>query len=73
MKIYRSTRGARNSKLQVVITHASRVCSQHSFVLPLRMNGIYRTQFDHARNLITRVLTRSCETYAKHSGGEKAF
>ena len=30
-------------------THASHVCSQHSFGLPLRMNGMQRTQFDHAR------------------------
>ena len=34
------------SNLQVVITHASHVCSQHSF--GLRMNGIHRTQLDHA-------------------------
>ena len=34
------------SNLQVVITHASHVCSQHSF--GLRMNGMHRTQFDHA-------------------------
>ena len=58
-----ATRGAHNPNLQVVITHASHVCSQHSFVLPLRMNGMHRTQFDHAfwpftpRNLIMRVLT----------------
>ena len=37
------------SRLQVDITHASHVCSQHLFGLPLRMNGMYRTQFDHAR------------------------
>ena len=43
------TRGACNPHLQVVITHASRVCSQHSFALPLRMYGMHRTQFDHAR------------------------
>ena len=40
---------ARNPNLQVVITHASHVCSQHSFGLPLRMNRMHRTQFDHAR------------------------
>ena len=34
------------SNLQVVITHASHVCSQHSF--GLRVNGMHRTQFDHA-------------------------
>ena len=27
--------------LQVVITHASHVCSQHSFGLPLIMNGMH--------------------------------
>ena len=45
----RETRGARNPNHQVVITHASHVCSQHSFGLPLRMCGMHRTQFDHAR------------------------
>ena len=34
--------------LKVVITYASHVCSQHSFGIPLRMNGIHRTLFDHA-------------------------
>ena len=63
--LLQATRGARNPNLQVVITHASHVCNQHSFGLPLRMNGMHRTQFDHARqygpsitrNLIARVLT----------------
>ena len=32
-----------------VITHASHVCSQHSFGLPLRMSGMHKTQFDRAR------------------------
>ena len=45
----RTTRGARNPNLQVVITHASLVCSQHSFWFPLRINGMHRTQFDPAR------------------------
>ena len=36
-----------NNWAQVVISHSSHVCSQHSFGLPLRMNGMYRTQFDH--------------------------
>ena len=40
---------AHNPNLQVVITHASHVCYQHSFGFPLRMNGMHRTQFDHAR------------------------
>ena len=40
---------ARNFKLQVVIIHASHVCSQHSFGLPLRMNGTHRSlQLDHS-------------------------
>ena len=43
------TRRAPNPNLQVVITHALHVYSQHSFGLPLRMNGMYRTQFDHVR------------------------
>ena len=51
------------SNLQVV-THASHVRSQHSFALPLSMNGMHKTQFDHGHldlllssNLNTRVLT----------------
>ena len=55
--LLRATRGARNPNLQVVITHASHVCSQHSFGLPLRMNGMHRTQFDHARlDLLSLVI-----------------
>ena len=57
-------RGARNPILQVFITHASNVCSQHSFGPPLWMNGMHIMQFDHTRldlsttrNLITHVLT----------------
>ena len=46
--LLRTTRGAYNPNLQVVITHASHVCSQHSFGLPLKMNEMNRTQFDHA-------------------------
>ena len=42
------TRRARNPNLKVVITHTSHVCSQHLFGLPLRMNGVHRTQFDHS-------------------------
>ena len=46
-----------NPNLQVDITHASHVRSQYSFGLPLRMNGIHRTHFDHARldNLVPRA------------------
>ena len=62
----RATRGARNPNLQVVITHASHICTQHSFRLPVRMNGMHKSQnaiLLHAfrpstpRNLITSVLT----------------
>ena len=43
----RATREARSFHLQVIIMHASQVCSRHSFGLPLiRMNGIHRKQFD---------------------------
>ena len=60
--LLRATRGARNPNVEVVITHASHVCSQLSFGLPLRMNGMHRTQFDHACfDLLSR------ETYAKHT------
>ena len=48
-KLLRAISGARNPNLQVVITYASHVCSQNSFGLPLRMNGMHKTQFDHAR------------------------
>ena len=50
--------------LKVAIMHAQHICSQHSFRLPLRMNGTYRTQSDLARfgpsiahNMIVNVLT----------------
>ena len=39
---------ARNRNLQVIITHASHPCSQHSFGIPLRMYGMHKTHFDHA-------------------------
>ena len=45
----RATRGARNPNVQVVTTHASPVCCQYSFGLLLKMNGMQRTQLDHAR------------------------
>ena len=72
---------AHNPNLQVVITHASHVCDQHSFGFPLRMNGMHRTQFDHARfDLLplviwSRVFSPSvtCATCATHSVGAKAF
>ena len=40
-----ATRGAHNPNLQALfnnITHESHTCSQHSFGLPLRMNGMHR-------------------------------
>ena len=46
--LLRATRGARNPNLLAVFTHASPVCCQHLFGLPLRMNGMHWTQFDHA-------------------------
>ena len=56
-ELLRATRGARNPNLQVVITHASHVCSQYSFGLLLRMNRIHKTQFGHARfNLLPLVI-----------------
>ena len=39
---------AHNRNLQVIITHASHLCSQHSFGIPLRMYGMHKTHFDHA-------------------------
>ena len=54
--LLRATRGAHNPNLQVVITHASHVCSQHSFGFSLRMNGMHRTQFDHARLDLSLVI-----------------
>ena len=39
---------ARNPNLQVVITHASHKCSQHSFGLPLTMHRMHTTLFDNA-------------------------
>ena len=57
--LLRATRGARNPNLQVVFTHASHASmySQHSFGHPLRMNGMNRTQFDHARLDLLSLLT----------------
>ena len=46
-----ATRGAHNPNLQVVITHVLHVCSQHSFGIPLRMNGT------HKHNLVMPILT----------------
>ena len=66
--LLRATREARNPNLQVIITHTSHVYSQHSFGFPLRMNGMHRTQSDHAR---FDYLPR--KTYAKHSNVAKVF
>ena len=38
IKLLQAIRGARSHNVQVVILHASHVCSQHSYALPLRMN-----------------------------------
>ena len=46
--LVRATRGVRNTNLQVAITHAWHVCSQHSFGFPITRSN---------RHLITRVLT----------------
>ena len=43
INLLRATRGAGNPNLQVGITHASHVCSQHLFGLPLRLNRMLRT------------------------------
>ena len=43
------SRGTPWAHFQVAITHALHVCSQYSFRLPLKMYGMYRTHFDHAR------------------------
>ena len=32
-------------------------CSQHSFGLPLRMNGMHITQFDHERSITRNLIT----------------
>ena len=57
LNLLRATRGAHNPNLKVVITHASHLCSQHSFGLPLRMNGMQRMQFDDARlDLLSLVI-----------------
>ena len=52
-----ATRGARNPNLQVVIRHASNLCSQHSFGFQVRMNGMHKTHFDYVRiDLLPLVL-----------------
>ena len=59
----RATRRARSPNLQVAFTHAQQVRSQRSFVLHLRMNGMNRTQSDHAcLDLLTLVIW----LHAKH-------
>ena len=45
--LLRVTKGARNPHFQVVVAHASLVCSQDSFGPPLRMHGMHKTQFDN--------------------------
>ena len=55
--LLRATREARNTDLQVVITHASHVGNQHSFGFSQRMNEMPRTQFGDARmDLLSLVI-----------------
>ena len=54
--LLRAMRGARNPNLQVVITHASHVCGQHSLELPLRMNGMHKTQLNVQRCCLPNLL-----------------
>ena len=75
-ELLRTTRGARNPNLQVVITHASHVCSLHNRIL--RTNGMHLTQFYHARlDLLSLAIDYVCfahlsrETYVNHSRGAK--
>ena len=49
-----------NPNLQVVIMHESHVCSKHLFGLPLRMYGMHRTHFDHARLDLLSLVIWSC-------------
>ena len=48
------------------------------FSLPLKMNGMHKTQFDHIRFDLAPLVLLSCvfyilsETYAKHNVGAKA-
>ena len=66
--ISKATRGDCNLNLQGALTYVWHVCSQHSFGLPLRMNGMQRTQPDHVRfDLLSR------ETCAKHQRWSKSF
>ena len=39
---------ALNNSAQVSMRQAWHVCSQHSFGLPLRINGMHRKQSEHA-------------------------
>ena len=54
--------------VQVAVIHAQDVCRQHSFGIPLTVNGMHKTQSDHAR---FELLSR--ETYAKPSTGARPF
>ena len=48
-QLLRATRGARNPNPELVVTHASHVCSQHLFELLPSVNEMHITQFDQAR------------------------
>ena len=74
------TRGACNPNLEFAITHALHIhlCSQHSFRLPLRTNGMHRMQSDHVcLDYLSLVIwsrtSVSHEIDTKHSIRARAF
>ena len=73
---------AHNPNLEVVITHVSHICSQHSFELPLRLTGMHRMQFDHVHFDLLSLVIWSCLFWLsvkwnllklKNSNGAKVF
>ena len=75
-----ATRGAQSPNLnqQVAITHVSHVCKQHSFGLPLRVNGMQRTHSDYTcsnlKYLLSLVLTfYQVNVTQRTSVGARAF
>ena len=60
LMLLRAIRVARNRNLQVIITHASHLCCQHSFGLPLKMYGMHKTHFDHACLDLLSLVFWSC-------------
>ena len=54
-----SISGSTGPNLQVAVTHVRQIYSQHSFGLPLGMNGIHRMQSGYARmNLSVKTLIK---------------